>query len=181
MADITIPFFHFDFGENLRSLADHAGPHGDFSSEEIQFINRVLHEGALLENKDFPLARKVFNRFVDSIRPNTHAFRMVLNGLPRHIDQARKMEAWADMRLIVELHCTVQILEQRIKENPAGDRTNRKDDLPELVQRKIRTYRERTEPLLAYYRDRGVPVLTVEIDAKTDSAGIADRIIRSLM
>jgi adenylate kinase len=41
----------------------------------------------------------------------------------------------------------------------------RDDDQPDTVRRRLHVYREQTEPLLAFYRDRGV---FVEIDAGND-------------
>lgn len=34
--------------------------------------------------------------------------------------------------------------------------TRRKDDMPEVVRQRLRTYHEETKPLIAYYRQRGV-------------------------
>ena len=47
---------HFDFGANLRAIAGQI-PGARFSLEEIGFIKDKLCSGALLEDKDFPLAR----------------------------------------------------------------------------------------------------------------------------
>jgi adenylate kinase len=46
----------------------------------------------------------------------------------------------------------------------------RDDDQPETVRRRLLVYREQTEPLLAFYRDRGV---FVEIDAEGDVEHVA--------
>lgn len=51
-----------------------------------------------------------------------------------------------------------------------GDRlTRRKDDEPAVVARRLQTYHEETEPLVAYYRDRGVLV-------SVDGSGSADEV-----
>lgn len=42
--------------------------------------------------------------------------------------------------------------------------TQRADDRPETVKRRLEVYREQTEPLIAYYRESGTPVHVVEGD-----------------
>ncbi|MBN2563111.1 MAG: adenylate kinase [Phycisphaerae bacterium] len=46
--------------------------------------------------------------------------------------------------------------EPRVCDDCGGALTRRKDDTPEVVGQRLRTYHEETEPLIAYYRDRDV-------------------------
>lgn len=43
-----------------------------------------------------------------------------------------------------------------------GPLTQRADDTEETVQRRLQVYREQTEPLVDYYRARGVPLHTID-------------------
>lgn len=43
-----------------------------------------------------------------------------------------------------------------------GEMVQRRDDRPETVRRRLEVYRERTEPVLAWYRRAGVPVVAVD-------------------
>ncbi|MFB6265139.1 MAG: adenylate kinase [Bradymonadaceae bacterium] len=49
----------------------------------------------------------------------------------------------------------------------------REDDRPEVVRERLATYREQTEPLVAYYQQKG---LLVEIDGEGTPEEVADRI-----
>lgn len=49
-----------------------------------------------------------------------------------------------------------------------GALTQRADDDEATVQRRLGVYREQTEPLVAWYRDAGVPVKTVDGDRPVD-------------
>ena len=53
----------------------------------------------------------------------------------------------------------------------------REDDLPETVARRIRVYLERTQPLIEYYRDRGV---LVEVDGDRDIETITADLVKLL-
>jgi adenylate kinase family enzyme len=84
--------FHFDFGENLRTIGKSNKPGKRFSVEEIAFINKVLDSNALLEDKDFPLACKILEWFIEYHHIKADDL-IVLNGLPRHIGQARGVDS----------------------------------------------------------------------------------------
>ena len=82
---------HFDFGENLRLIAKSEEPDKRLTPEEISFINAVLTSGALLENEHFYLARKILDLFIARNRIGINEL-IVLNGLPRHIGQAKEID-----------------------------------------------------------------------------------------
>ncbi len=58
-----------------------------------------------------------------------------------------------------------------------GRVVQREDDTPAAIQRRLETYFEQTEPLLAYYRDQGL-VLTVGADRPIEA--VTDAIIEAL-
>ena len=55
--------FHFDFGHELRSIAELDLPPEGFQEKELLFIRDVLEKGLLLENEHFPIAAKIVRRF----------------------------------------------------------------------------------------------------------------------
>lgn len=59
-----------------------------------------------------------------------------------------------------------------------GELTQRKDDDPATVRRRLEVYREQTEPLIEYYRTTGTPVVTV--DGNRSIASVEDSIERAL-
>lgn len=105
----------------------------------------------------------------------------ILDGVPRTIPQAEAMEA---MGVEVDRALSIEIEDETIVERMAGRRTCkscsatfhvtanppkrqdvcdlcggelgvRKDDAPETVRERLRTYHEETEPLKAFYQRRG--------------------------
>ena len=72
-----------------------------------------------------------------------------------------------DVRLVVSLACTEETVLQRIAGNLGGDRGRRSDDSQEAVRRKLEIFRQRTAPLLDYYRSRGTPLRQIEVRAET--------------
>ena len=105
----------------------------------------------------------------------------ILDGVPRTIPQAEAMEAQGvdidvALDLAVEDEAIVKRMSGRrvclacgatyhIENNPpktegkcdkcASDLTIRADDAPETVLDRLRTYHQQTEPLIAFYRERG--------------------------
>ena len=165
---------HFDFGANLRAVV--AGDEaGSFTTEEIRFLRRVLEEGVLLEAEHFPLAARILDAFIarEGIRA---ADLLVLNGLPRHLEQARAMERKVTVIVVVQLDCDARTVAERLRRNSGGDRAQRADDAEALVARKLAIYEERTRPLLDHYCSQGVRILKVPVGVKTQPAEIAGRL-----
>lgn len=157
---------HFDFGENLRTVARARRRPAFLSSHEQERVRQVLAEGALLEDREFSLAEKILRSFLARRKVMGQDI-VVLNGLPRHVRQARRMDRIVSIRLIVCLDGSARTMRQRIRFDRGGDRTGREDDSPAEIGRKLRLYRRRTLPVLDYYRKRNVPRLRVRVEART--------------
>ncbi len=169
---------HFDFGEELRRVAQGEGP-PEITPEEVSFIQKVLSEGLLLENEHFPLAAKIFRGFLTRRRVSPEDL-LVLNGLPRHEGQARDMLRLVDIRLLVELTVEEDVLHQRLIRDPAGDRQGRKDDTQELLRRKLHWYRERTQPLKRFFEGRGIRILDLPVKVEDTGEHLYFRLCRLL-
>jgi len=158
--------YHFDFGENLRLIANSKKPDKRFSTEEIILINKVLASGALLGNKHFYIAKKILNRFIkrNLIGPNAL---IILNGLPRHIGQAKEVALILNIKLVINLSCAIKVLQTRIRKNKGGDRTGRTDDNTASVRNKIAIYNQRTAKLIDYYRSAGARIIRIPINENT--------------
>ena len=189
------PCRHFDFGEQLRQVAAAEPPPPGFSPEEADFLRGVLERGALLENRHFPLAEKILRAFLKGemgtgsvaqrrcpspFPPDDNGDRhveprglsepvpiIVLNGLPRHVDQARDVAGLLDVREVVVLHCPANVVLARIASNAGGDRTGRPDDAEVAVRDKLELFARRTAPLVAFYRAAGASVRTIEVARAT--------------
>jgi adenylate kinase family enzyme len=165
---------HFDFGANLRAVV--AGDEaGSFTTEEVRFLRRVLKEGVLLEAEHFPLAVRILDAFI-ARKGVRAADLLVLNGLPRHIEQAKAMERKVVVIGVVQLDCDAHTVAERLRRNTGGDREQRADDMEALVARKLAIYEERTRPLLDYYRGKGVRIWKVPVGIKTQPAEMAARL-----
>jgi adenylate kinase family enzyme len=169
------PCVHFDFGENLRQAASRAFPDILLSFREVAFIKTVLHSGALLENETFFIAEKIFKAFIAEKKPGKEDC-ILLNGLPRHLDQAKDTYAMVDIQTVILLECTPEVVFERIRLNSGGDRTHREDDRLDKIKDKLDIYRKRTLPLLDYFSSRRIPVKTIHVRPQTLAGDILNQI-----
>ena len=160
---------HFDFGAQLRSsVVRQSTP---LNRQEIAIVRALVKANALLEDEHFGIALKLFNDYL-SLHQAARSELVILNGLPRHEGQAEMMDACIEMLALICLSCPAEVVRMRIRTNAGRDRRRRVDDsLPE-VERKIRIYETRTMPLISYYKDRGVRVLTYRIEQATSSVDV---------
>jgi adenylate kinase len=161
--------FHFDFGAELRAAA---ASEGRFEPADLEIIRRALRAGVLLEDGQFPIALAILSSFIREQGIGCGGV-LILNGLPRHAGQARDMEAHVEMRAVVRLRAEPSVILARIRGDVAGDRLGRPDDDPGAVAARLRLFEARTAPLEAFYRERDVPILTVEVEADTAPAASA--------
>lgn len=157
---------HFDFGEQLRRIVKGAHASPFLSKRDMAVIFYSLKTGKLLESKDFHIAGKILASFVKGKGTGKDAL-LVMNGLPRHLSQAEDVDSLVEMEMVVYLDCSAEVVKQRILLNSGGDRTARVDDsLPE-VEMKLKLFRERTFPILDYYRSRGIRVEQIEVGTES--------------
>ena len=162
---------HFDFGAALRQVAAGAYPPATLDKADRDVVASSLATGALLTGTQFHIARRVFATFSER-RGLRGDHLLVLNGLPRHTDQADDAAALADVRMVLHLECGPETVAERIRLDTGGDRSDRTDDSAEMLTRKLAVFRRQSLPLLDYYRARRVSILSVEITAQTTAATI---------
>ncbi len=157
---------HFDFGHELRNLAQQdVAPEG-FSRQEHVFIRDVLEKGLLLENEHFPIAAKVIDAFMRRSGCDPDDI-LVLNGLPRHEDQARDIDRKMTITSLIVLECAVEDIFKRISHNTGGDRLGRSDDRIEMVRKKLDIFHARTEPLVDHYMKAGRGVVRLKVGSSS--------------
>jgi len=156
--------FHFDFGHELRSIAGLPSPPEDFREEDLSFMRDVLEKGLLLENEHFHIAEKIVHYFLlrNEVREEDI---LILNGLPRHTDQAKDMSGIVAVISLVVLICGPEEVYRRIELNSGRDRTGRPDDSLDMIRKKLEIFKARTAPLIRYYSAMGCDVLKVRITA----------------
>ena len=158
--------FHFDFGEALRKAAAREDFHSRLEERDIDYIQKVLNEGALLENETFYIAENILGAFMETQRIKTDDI-LILNGLPRHIDQAKDMAKQVEINQVVYLECTPETVVERIRLNTGGDRSNRVDDSLDDIRAKLATFTARTLPLIDFFRHQGATVHTLPVGVTT--------------
>ena len=169
---------HFDFGANLRAVV--AGETAaSFTAEEIRFLRRVLEEGALLEDDQFPLAARILDAFIARRKVQTTGL-LILNGLPRHLAQAKALECKLTVTGVIRLDCDAPTVAGRLQRNAGSDRAQRIDDTDALVARKLAIFRERTQLLLDHYQRQAVPVLELAVTVASQPPELAREIERWL-
>jgi adenylate kinase family enzyme len=175
----SVRFCHLDFGACLRSAA--AGTENEFhlSPQQRAVVRDSLRTGALLEQENFEVFRKVVTAVVRRARLS-HRDLLLLNGFPRHVGQAEAAAELVSMRQVIHLGCTAEVVLRRIADDAGGDRAGRDDDSLARIESRLRIYEERTLPLLDYYRGRDVPVAEVRIGADTLPTRAAAEIRRVL-
>ncbi len=153
---------HFDFGANLREVAALKRRPTAFTADDMEVIRESLKTGALLEDENFPIAEKILARFRRARRMKGGDL-LILNGLPRHVGQARDLERTVKVILVIQLEAPLEVIRERIRRNIDGDRTGRSDDSLDEIRRKHESFLKRTLPLLTYYRRQGVRVVKLTV------------------
>ena len=163
------PYVHFDFGHQLRLINRGEGAAHALRPSDRQTIAEVLSTGRLLKPEEGHMATQILRWFLDTARQGTapKTLKLILNGLPRTVEQATLLESLVHVERVVLLECDFPIVWERIQKNTGGDRTGRQDDTLELVRFKFEQYLAETKPLVDYYANRQVPIFRIAIDAGT--------------
>jgi adenylate kinase len=83
----------------------------------------------------------------------------ILDGFPRTLEQGRALEALlSDGGEALSAAVNFGVPESALVERMLGrsKAEGRADDRPETIRERLRVYREKTEPLVGFYRDRGL-------------------------
>lgn len=160
---------HFDFGAQLRAAVTAPATESRLNDADLALVRHVLASGRLLEDGQFAIAAALLEAFVLTRRLGPDDL-LVLNGLPRHAGQATALEPFAHIEAVITLEGDPDTLHRRIAGNTGGDRTDRTDDSPAEVARKLALYEQRTAPLIGHYRQKGVSIWPIRVSVR-DSAG----------
>jgi len=148
----TIPrFYHFSMGDAFRSM-DTRTPIGQ---EFVAYSRR----GELVPDE---LTNRYFKTQIDA-RAALHMFKpdidvLILDGIPRNVDQARLVEQHIEVIQLFHLSCpdrdelVTRIRKRSLKEGRIDDASE------EVIKRRIRTYEAETKDLLDYFGDRCVNI-----------------------
>ena len=106
---------------------------------------------------------------------------VIFDGFPRTVAQAKALDTMlagrgrkidAVIELKVDDEAMVGRMESRVRENPGAARA---DDTPETLRKRLKVYRQNTEPLLDFYRGQG-KLVTVDGMAPIGRASCRERV-----
>lgn len=152
-------FYHFSMGDAFRSM-DTRTPIGQ------EFIS-YSRKGELVPDE---LTIRYFKKQVDA-RADLHMFKpdidiLILDGIPRSIEQASLLEEHIEVLQLFHLSCpdrdelVTRIRKRAIKEGRLDDASD------EVIQRRIRAYEESTRELVEHYADRRAAIHANQAPAK---------------
>lgn len=167
----TIPrFFHCACGDVFRSI--------DTRTSLGRAFLEYSSKGQLVPDEiTVELWRVRIQHCVES-----HAFKpdidyLVLDGIPRNVNQAEIMSSIIEVRKVFHLSCPDRDrLVARLKKRAIKD--NRLDDANEdVIKRRLQIYQEESKPLLEYYGEG----LIASIDATEPPVAVTSKIVSQIV
>jgi adenylate kinase len=166
----SIPrFYHCPCGDVFRSI--------DTRSKVGKAFLDYSSRGQLVPDE---ITVELWKEAIDAA-VDTHKFKpdidiLVLDGIPRNVNQAKIMEEMIDVEKIFHLSCPSRdILFSRLKKRALKD--NRLDDANEqVIQRRLETYEQESKPVLSYYSQEKLRV----VDATQPPAKVLFDILASV-
>jgi len=130
----------------------------------------------------------------------------LLDGYPRTVEQAKALNEIAKIDAIIHLVVPEWIIIERLSsrrickncgaiynilflkpkndmicDNCGGPLYQREDDTPEVIRRRIEVYEKQTQPVLQYYKEKGVPFVEAKCEKlETPPEEIVDQILMGL-
>jgi len=166
---------HVETGDILRRAIEEETPTGREAREYVEagslvpdeivvrLIRRRLEEpdcrrGFILDG--FPRTLPQATAFEDMLRETPHALDAVVNLRVGREEIVRRLEA---RRVCSDCGATYHLEHNPPRQEDTCDRcgsslVQREDDRPETILQRLEEYEEKTEPLLAFYRDRDLLV-----------------------
>ncbi len=166
---------HLDFSERLHYLARCRNPGIGLSPDDFALISNVLDSGALLEDSEFSLVRRIVEWFLQTkqVMPNDI---VVLNGLPEHIQQGERISRLLCVTTVVSLECTAEVVVQRMQLNADKKPAVLNDGEFHAIVNKLCICEEQTPQLTEYFRKKGSVIRPVMVQAETTAEEILDEI-----
>jgi len=157
----SIPrFYHCPCGDVFRSI--------DTRSNVGKAFLEYSSKGQLVPDEiTVELWKEAIEAAVDGHKFKPDIDTLVLDGIPRNVNQAKIMEALIDVERVFHLSCpNRETLFSRLKKRALKD--NRLDDAnEEVIQRRLAIYEEESKPVLEHYsKDRVCMVDATQPPAK---------------
>lgn len=107
----------------------------------------------------------------------------ILDGFPRTLEQGRAFdtmlaEGGESLSAVVNFEVPEAVLVERMLGRAKAE--GRADDRPETIRERLRVYREKTEPLAGFYREKGLLADVNGVGAVADVAARLDEALASV-
>ncbi|HUF61562.1 MAG TPA: nucleoside monophosphate kinase [Verrucomicrobiales bacterium] len=166
----SIPrFYHCSCGDVFRSL--------DTRTEIGQEFVHYSSQGLLVPDE---LTVRLWKEQIDN-QVESHAFKpdidyLVLDGIPRNVQQAEIIGNYVDVQQVYHLSCPDRTeLARRLRKRAIKE--NRLDDAEDgVIERRLKTYESETKPMLDYYGED----LVTPIDASEPPVKVLLEILQHL-
>ncbi|HSH94389.1 MAG TPA: nucleoside monophosphate kinase, partial [Roseimicrobium sp.] len=162
-------FYHSSTGDIFRSL--------DLQSEMGRIFWEYAGRGQLVPDEFTIKVWKQFIKgmeFVNKFHPESEI--LVLDGLPRNVNQARLLEDTIEVLKVVHLVADNAKMVERLRRRALKE--NRFDDANDaVVKRRLEVYEKETAPLLAYYP----PEKIVRIEAMQSQIRVLSELVKLLV
>jgi adenylate kinase len=162
-------FFHLAMGDVFRAI--------DKSSDVYREIQSYSSKGNLVPDD---LTIRIWQNGVDqrvaagSFRPNSDV--LVLDGLPRNVNQAKLVSDKVDILKIIHIVCTdIDAMVQRMRNRSAQE--GRADDKDDVIRHRFAVYDKETAPVLEYYYQD----LIANVDAMGTPIEVLGRVVSAVV
>jgi adenylate kinase len=163
-------------GTQAKRIADEVGiPHvatGDMLREAIyeletplgRKIRPIYEAGDLVSDED------MIGLIRERLQGEDTAGGFVLDGFPRTLPQAEALDAMLadldrEISLVLDFHVSDEVAVERLVGRARDE--GRSDDAPDVIRHRLEVFKQKTEPLISYYRSRGL-LVNVEADRPVD-------------
>ena len=135
------------YGYSLISTGDILRDEKKSGSEIGKKVNDILGKGNLVPDE---LIFEIIENKLKSIDGS-----VIIDGTPRTIPQGKFLDKITDIGIALFIDVSDDTTKERIKER--GKTSGREDDQkPEIVDRRLKQYKDETEPLIDFYKKKGI-------------------------
>tara|TARA_Y100000768_G_scaffold317734_1_gene253024 strand:- start:113 stop:694 length:582 start_codon:yes stop_codon:yes gene_type:complete len=136
---------HISIGDLLRENITNNTELGKLASSYVK-------SGELVPDE---LIIDLMDSYITNVKNKSEISGIILDGFPRTINQAIALEnKIKQLDVSIKTVLNLDISDQKILNRLAG--RGRDDDKPELINNRLKVYRNQTEPLLKFYNDRSL-------------------------